>query len=89
MTGAPEPMGDRMARLDVQLAGVHAPNPFWLAAGRSVDDIVRAFDAGWGGAVLEVDDDLRGIERITSRYTDRALIVAVSPDQPMAALRAF
>ena len=38
-----------------QFAGrIDSPNPFWLASGpttNSGDQIMRAFDAGWGGAV--------------------------------------
>jgi dihydropyrimidine dehydrogenase (NAD+) subunit PreA len=40
--------------LSVTFAGVRAPNPFWLASGPPTnrgEQIVRAFDHGWGGAV--------------------------------------
>lgn len=40
--------------LSVNFAGIQSPNPFWLASApptNSGDQIMRAFDAGWGGAV--------------------------------------
>ncbi len=43
-----------MADLSVEFAGVRSPNPFWLASApptNSEDQVRRAFEAGWGGAV--------------------------------------
>ena len=43
-----------MADLSIRFAGIHSPNPFWLASGpptNSADQVMRAFDLGWGGAV--------------------------------------
>ena len=43
-----------MADLSVNMAGIESPNPFWLASGppsNSGEQVMRAFDAGWGGAV--------------------------------------
>ncbi len=43
-----------MADLHCSLAGIEAPNPFWLASGPPADSgakVARAFEAGWGGAV--------------------------------------
>jgi dihydropyrimidine dehydrogenase (NAD+) subunit PreA len=43
-----------MPDLSVDFAGIKSPNPFWLASGpptNSGDQVMRAFDAGWGGAV--------------------------------------
>jgi len=43
-----------MADLSVNMAGISSPNPFWLASGppsNSGEQVMRAFDAGWGGAV--------------------------------------
>jgi dihydropyrimidine dehydrogenase (NAD+) subunit PreA len=40
--------------LRAQMAGIASPNPFWLASAPSTntgDQIMRAFDLGWGGAV--------------------------------------
>jgi dihydropyrimidine dehydrogenase (NAD+) subunit PreA len=43
-----------MADLSIDFAGIKCPNPFWLASApptNTGDQIMRAFDAGWGGAV--------------------------------------
>ena len=43
-----------MADLSVNFCGIKSPNPFWLASGpptNSGEQIMRAFDEGWGGAV--------------------------------------
>jgi dihydropyrimidine dehydrogenase (NAD+) subunit PreA len=43
-----------MPDLSIDFAGIKSPNPFWLASGpptNSGDQVMRAFDAGWGGAV--------------------------------------
>ncbi len=43
-----------MADLSIDFAGIRSPNPFWLASApptNSGDQVLRAFDAGWGGAV--------------------------------------
>lgn len=43
-----------MPDLSIDWAGIKSPNPFWLASGpptNSGDQVMRAFDAGWGGAV--------------------------------------
>lgn len=43
-----------MVDLKIEFCTVKSPNPFWLASGpptNSGDQIRRAFDAGWGGAV--------------------------------------
>ncbi len=43
-----------MADLGSEFCGISSPNPFWLASGpptNSGEQIMRAFDAGWGGAV--------------------------------------
>ncbi len=43
-----------MADLSIDFCGVKSPNPFWLASApptNSGDQVKRAFDAGWGGAV--------------------------------------
>ena len=43
-----------MADLAVDFAGIASPNPFWLASApptNSGDQVKRAFDHGWGGAV--------------------------------------
>lgn len=43
-----------MADLSCNLAGIQSPNPFWLASAPPTNSgyqIMKAFDAGWGGAV--------------------------------------
>ena len=43
-----------MADLSIEFAGIKSPNPFWLASAppaNSGEQVMRAFDAGWGGAV--------------------------------------
>ncbi len=43
-----------MPDLSVNFAGIKAPNPFWLASAPPTNSgyqIMKAFDAGWGGAV--------------------------------------
>ncbi len=43
-----------MPDLSINFAGIKAPNPFWLASGPPTNSgyqVMKAFDAGWGGAV--------------------------------------
>ena len=43
-----------MADLRTTFAGIHSPNPFWLASAPPTDkayNVHRAFEAGWGGVV--------------------------------------
>jgi len=43
-----------MPDLSLDFAGIASPNPFWLASGpptNTAKQVMRAFDAGWGGAV--------------------------------------
>lgn len=43
-----------MAELSIDMCGITSPNPFWLASGppsNTGEQVMRAFDAGWGGAV--------------------------------------
>lgn len=43
-----------MPNLEVNLAGIKSPNPFWLASAPPTNSgyqVMKAFDAGWGGAV--------------------------------------
>lgn len=43
-----------MPDLSVNFAGIRSPNPFWLASAPPTNSgyqIMKAFDAGWGGAV--------------------------------------
>ena len=49
-----------MADLSIDFAGIKSPNPFWLASApptNSGDQVMRAFDLGWGGAVWKTLGD--------------------------------
>ena len=59
-----------MADLTVNMAGIESPNPFWLASApptNTGDQVARAFDAGWGGAVWKTLGE--PIENTWSRYS--------------------
>jgi dihydropyrimidine dehydrogenase (NAD+) subunit PreA len=58
-----------MADLSINLAGITAPNPFWLASAPPTNtgyQVQRAFEAGWGGAVWKTLGD--PIINTTSRF---------------------
>src|SRR5580698_4127402 len=58
-----------MADLTVKFAGVTSPNPFWLASGPPTNtggQVMRAFEAGWGGAVWKTIGE--PIVNTSSRY---------------------
>src|SRR5439155_14342863 len=62
--------GRLMADLSVTFAGIKSPNPFWLASApptNTGDQVKRAFDAGWGGAVWKTIGD--PIVNVSSRYS--------------------
>ncbi len=49
-----------MADLSINMCGIKSPNPFWLASGPPTncgEQVMRAFDAGWGGAVWKTLGD--------------------------------
>src|SRR4051812_45323319 len=59
-----------MADLKTKFAGIESPNPFWLASApptNTGDQVMRAFDAGWGGAVWKTIGD--PIVNVSSRYS--------------------
>jgi dihydropyrimidine dehydrogenase (NAD+) subunit PreA len=60
-----------MADLTTVFAGgVRCPNPFWLASGPAAncgEQVMRAFDAGWGGAVWKTIGE--PIVNVSSRYS--------------------
>src|SRR5256885_1194820 len=59
----------RMPDLSIDFCGVHSPNPFWLASGPPTNtayQVMKAFDAGWGGAVWKTIGD--PIINTASRY---------------------
>src|SRR6202451_4413960 len=58
-----------MAPLRGKFCGIESPNPFWLASGpptNTAGQIIRAFDAGWGGAVWKTIGE--PIVNTSSRY---------------------
>src|SRR2546426_452467 len=58
-----------MTDLRVKFCGLESPNPFWLASGppaNTAGQVMRAFDAGWGGAVWKTIGE--PIVNTTSRY---------------------
>jgi len=59
-----------MPDLSTNFAGIRCPNPFWLASGPPAncgDQVMRAFDAGWGGAVWKTIGE--PIVNVSSRYS--------------------
>jgi dihydropyrimidine dehydrogenase (NAD+) subunit PreA len=54
----------------VNFAGIRSPNPFWLASAppsNCGEQVMRAFDAGWGGAVWKTIGE--PITNVSSRYS--------------------
>src|ERR1700721_1883485 len=55
--------------LAVNFAGIASPNPFWLASApptNTGEQIMRAFDYGWGGAVWKTLG--KPIKNVSSRF---------------------
>jgi len=60
-----------MADLSCTFAGIKSPNPMWLASAPPTDkeyNVVRAFKAGWGGAVWKTLGEDPPIVNTASRY---------------------
>lgn len=58
-----------MANLQSNFAGIQSPNPFWLASAPPTNSgyqVMRAFEAGWGGAVWKTLGT--PIVNVTSRF---------------------
>jgi dihydropyrimidine dehydrogenase (NAD+) subunit PreA len=58
-----------MADLEIDFSGIKSPNPFWLASApptNTGDQIMRAFDQGWGGAVWKTVGN--PVKNLHSRY---------------------
>src|SRR5713226_3758673 len=84
-----------MADLRIKFCGVEAPNPFWLASAPPTNtggQVMRAFDAGWGGAVWKtlgnpivnvwsrfgsLDVNLKEIAEVKRRYPKHAVVVSL------------
>jgi len=68
---ASDPDWEDMADLTTVFAGrIHSPNPFWLASAPPTncgEQVMRAFDAGWGGAVWKTLGE--PITNTSSRYS--------------------
>src|SRR5882724_2997922 len=60
-----------MADLATNFAGICSPNPFWLASAPPTDkayNVVRAFEAGWGGVVWKTLGEDPPVVNVSSRY---------------------
>ena len=60
-----------MADLRSEIAGIKSPNPFWLASAPPTDkeyNVVRAYQAGWGGVVWKTLGEDPPVVNQTSRY---------------------
>ena len=58
--------------LSVNFAGIKAPNPFWLASAPPTDkayNVVRAYEAGWGGVVWKTLGEEPAAVNVSSRYS--------------------
>ena len=65
----PEPYG-KTPNIAANTAGIQSPNPFWLASApptNCAEQVMRAFDAGWGGAVWKTIGE--PIVNVSSRYS--------------------
>src|SRR5215468_6073984 len=64
----PHREGGLMPDLSINFCGVRSPNPFWLASGPPANtsyQVMRAFDAGWGGAVWKtIGEPIMGLNNI-------------------------
>src|SRR5277367_1490001 len=63
-------MSDRAPNISVNFAGIASPNPFWLASAPPTncgEQVMRAFDAGWGGAVWKTIGEQ--VTNTASRYS--------------------
>lgn len=61
-----------MADLSINFAGIKAPNPFWLASAPPTDkayNVIRAFEAGWGGVVWKTLGEDPPPVNVSSRYS--------------------
>lgn len=60
-----------MASLKCNIAGIESINPFWLASAPPTDkyiNVVRAFEAGWGGVVWKTLGEDPQVVNVSSRY---------------------
>jgi dihydropyrimidine dehydrogenase (NAD+) subunit PreA len=86
-----------MADLAVTFAGIRSPNPFWLASAppsNTGDQVARAFDLGWGGAVWktlghESDEIVNVSSRLAAIRGPQGRVVGINnleliSDRPLA-----
>lgn len=60
-----------MSKLKCTIAGIESINPFWLASAPPTDkyyNVVRAFEAGWGGVVWKTLGEDPPVVNVSSRY---------------------
>ena len=60
-----------MADISSNFLGVRSPNPFWLASAPPTDkayNVIRAFEAGWGGVVWKTLGLDPPVVNVSSRY---------------------
>ncbi|UAA38586.1 NAD-dependent dihydropyrimidine dehydrogenase subunit PreA [Paraneptunicella aestuarii] len=60
-----------MADLTSNFVGIKSPNPFWLASAPPTDkayNVIRAFEAGWGGVVWKTLGEDPAPINLSSRY---------------------
>ena len=60
-----------MADLKCKIAGIDSINPFWLASAPPTDkyiNVVRSFEAGWGGVVWKTLGEDPAVVNVSSRY---------------------
>jgi dihydropyrimidine dehydrogenase (NAD+) subunit PreA len=60
-----------MADISYDFVGIKTPNPFWLASAPPTDkeyNVVRAFEAGWGGVVWKTLGEDPAVVNVSSRY---------------------
>ena len=63
-------MPDSAPSLETDFVGIKSPNPFWLASAPPTncgEQVMRAFDAGWGGAVWKTIG--AQVTNVSSRYS--------------------
>lgn len=84
-----------MANLKCTIAGIESINPFWLASAPPTDkyiNVVRAFEAGWGGVVWKTLGEDPPVVNVSSRYgvhknTQQAIIginnIELISDRPL------
>ena len=61
-----------MADLSIDFCGIKSINPFWLASAPPTDkayNVVRAFEAGWGGVVWKTLGEDPAAVNVSSRYS--------------------